>query len=219
MAWTDVGQKSSSGKSEVIFAKLKAGTTQIRILDEQPFSRWTHWLPAANAGKGVSITCIGKDCPVCAIIKEDKANKAKKPRFTSRKMHAINVLNRTDSEVQILDKGNGLFEQIVGIIEEMQDTNGDICNYDVKIRVSGADKDTTYVVIPCVPTVLTKEEAALKKYELEKIFPIFTAEQVTQLMNGATFDSILNPSSDNDINSVDDIDDIDVDFTEGDDIE
>lgn len=193
MGWNEIGGSSGSDKKETNFVKLTEGTHTIRLVDDAPKSRWSHWLTQANAGKGLTVTCIGKGCPVCTEIREDKKNNVKKPRYTSRKMHSINVLNRTLGEVQILDKGNGLFEQILGVKEEMEEDNGAITNYDLKIRVNGSGKDVKYVVLPGTPKVLTEAEQALikEKYDLAEIFPVLETEQITALMNGATFDEVF----------------------------
>lgn len=185
MGWGDI-KGNNSDKQELNFLSFVDGTTQVRVIDDEPFSRWTHWLPQANDGKGLSVTCIGKECPVCAEIKRAKATK-ETPKYSSRKMHALNVINRGTGEVNILDKGNKVFEQILGIREEMFEDYGDLINYDVKIRVSNAGtRDASYVIIPHLKKPLTSDEKALEKYNLEEVFPILTAEQVQTLMDGGS---------------------------------
>ena len=76
----------------------------IRILDSRPEIRWSHFVPkghsafpTANAGKGMSIICLGIDvCPICSWNKEQRANDPKtKNILNSRKIYTFNVLDRT----------------------------------------------------------------------------------------------------------------------------
>lgn len=74
--------------------------TVIRILDSKPIISWTHFVkghsafPNANAGKGMSFTCLGKkECPVCQWNAKQEA-KAKN-RIGSRRVYTFNVLERT----------------------------------------------------------------------------------------------------------------------------
>ena len=198
MAWNEVANTKSESQSEVEFKTLSEGTHAVRILDDEPLTRWTHWLPSANAGKGCSVTCIGKNCPVCELIKQAKKDKVK-TSLSSRKTHAINVLDREDGKVKLIDKGNGLFDALIGVREMLMDDVGDITNYDVKIKVTGTGMDTSYVAIPMTAKPLTAEEKALELYNKEEIFKIFTAEQIVKLMAGATFADISDDTNDTEV--------------------
>lgn len=194
MAWNDIGGNSSSEKQEVKFLTLPDGTTTIRIVDPEPFSRWVHWIPQANGGKGLSVNCPGKSCPICAHIKAAKAQK-EQPKWSSRKMHALNVINRATGEINIMDKGNGLFESLAGIREELFNDVGEMTNYDVKIRVTnGGTRDASYVVIPGTAKPLTDADKALEKYDFSKVFPEYTPEQISALTEGATLDELFGNS-------------------------
>lgn len=195
MGWNDVGSSSTSDKQEIKYMGLLEGTHQIRCLDAEPVSRWTHWIPQANAGKGYTVNCAGKDCPVCAEIKAAKAKKAP-AKMNSRKLHLMNVIDRASGEVKLIDKGNGLFEALYGIYEELKADNGDLTNYDLKIRVSGSGKDTVYTPIPMPVKPLTKDEKALEKYDREKLSESLTVEQITALMGGATFKEVFGSEDD-----------------------
>jgi hypothetical protein len=200
--WNDVLNKGSnnSGEQKTEFVQFpSAGTVQLRILDDEPISRWKHWMPMANAGKGLSVTCIGKGCPVCAKIAEAKKTKAKTP-FGSTKSHMLNVLTRSFTpqgsqtpqainKVQILDKGNKVFEGLLTIMQQM----GDLKNYDVKIVQTGEGfGNINYTILPTFPPApLTPEEAALQRYDISEITKPLTAEQITQLMNGATMEQVM----------------------------
>lgn len=78
--------------------------TVIRVLDNKPEIRWSHWIPpnhhafpSSNAGKGISIVCPGWDaCPICEWNKAQKAkDKDTKDLLRARKIYTFNVLDRT----------------------------------------------------------------------------------------------------------------------------
>jgi hypothetical protein len=201
MPWNEVGNKGNNNQSEKTeFVQFpSAGTIKGRILDDEPVSRWKHWIPMANGGKGLSVTCIGKGCPVCAKIAEAKKTKAKSP-FGSTKSHMINFLAKSFTpagsqtpqainKVQILDKGNKVFEGLLTVMQQM----GDLKNYDVTITQTGEGfGNINYTVLPTFPpVVLSPEEAALPKYDIAEITKPLTAEQIEQLMNGATMEQVI----------------------------
>lgn len=210
MGWNDIINDSKGGdKKETKYIPLKANpdgsavTYQMRVLDAEPYSRWTHWVQSANGGKGTSMDCIGKGCPACAKIKVE----GKSRQLSSRKQHALNVINRASGEVEVLDKGNSCFESLVGILEEV----GDLRNYDIKIRVAGEGTDTVYTPIPMPAKPLTDAEKALVKYDFAELYPKLTPEQMTEMINGATWKDVLGNAAPDAV--VGDDDKLDVDFT------
>jgi hypothetical protein len=190
MGWNDVTGKPNNGegqKEKTRYNKLVSGKTHtIRVLDEQPFSRYTHWIQAANGGTGLTVDCPGAGCPICADIKaKKKAGQTQK--YNSRKLHALNILNRETGEVEVIDKGKRLFEMFLGLMNEI----GDLRGYDIKVRVTGTDSDTTYTPIALPPKPLTDAEKALVKYDLNEISLKVTNEQMQMLMNGATLKDVF----------------------------
>jgi len=184
MSWNEILNPQSNNtvnnEGAVKYCKLKAGANKLRVLDEEPYSRWSHWIPQANSGKGTSVDCIGKDCPVCAKIKEDKANGVKQ-KYSTKKAHAINVLNRETNEVEILDSGNKIFQGLATLLSQM----GDLRKYDVNIVKSGSGTSTTYQVLPIYPPVpLTDAEKNMKLYDIKNIYKKLTKEQILGLMSG-----------------------------------
>ena len=191
MSWNDVNSskpQEGNKQEKVRYAKIPTGKTQGRILDEEPISRWKHWIPQANSGKGVGVVCIGKGCPVCAEIKADKAAK-RTSKYNQSKSHAINFLNRTTGVVEILDKGKKIFSPLI----EYKDSIGDLRNYDICIIKKGESfGEIDYTVIPVLPPVkLTAEELAMPKYDLAEIDPKLDAEQIKKLMGGANFEDVI----------------------------
>ena len=185
MSWSEIlnptnNNNTNNNESAVKYCKLKVGTNKLRVLDEEPYSRWSHWIPQANSGKGTSVDCIGKGCPVCEKIKEDKKNGAKQ-KYSTKKAHAINVLNRETNEVEILDSGNKIFQGLAILLSQM----GDLRGYDVNIVKSGSGTSTTYQVLPVYPPVpLTDAEKSMKLYDIKSIYKKLTPEQILGLMSG-----------------------------------
>lgn len=201
MAWEEVGSNNeNSEKKEVKYLKFPVGATRIRVLDSEPYSRWTHWLPApANGGKGVSIDCIGKGCPVCEAINMEKAKGTprEKIRFSTKKTHSLNVLVKSDtgSEVNVLEQGNGLFGQLKDVMVMMSSIGmkPDLTTVDVMVNRTGTGfSDTKYSVMPLMNEVkpLTEEELNLEKYDLKNLKPNLEPAQITAIMNGAKLEDV-----------------------------
>jgi len=101
-------------------------TTVIRILDSVPVISWSHFVPKkhvafpnANAGKGMSFICPGRDvCPICDWNKQLRA-KEEKPKnlLNSRKVYTFNVLDRTPV-VTCPNCGADYYETKAGFPEE-----------------------------------------------------------------------------------------------------
>ena len=75
MAWADIERTNkTNNEGKVPYTKFEVGATTIRILDNEPYSFWNHWLPTQNT----SVVCMGKGCPICSVIAEEKANNEKR---------------------------------------------------------------------------------------------------------------------------------------------
>jgi hypothetical protein len=189
MSWNEIVSKENKEQSgeKMEYLKLENGVTQIRIVDEEPVSRWRHWIPQTNSGKGTSVNCIGKGCPVCAEMAAAKKTGTKQ-KYSSTKSHAINVISRADGKIKVLDKGNKIFSQLATYMQQM----GDLRGYDIKIVTTNAgNTDATYTIMPVFPpTPLTDAEKALPTYDLLGIMKPLTAEQILQLMNGKSMADI-----------------------------
>lgn len=202
-SWNMVGNSNEGNdKKEINYLKFQEGTTILRVLDEAPYSRWTHWLGApANGGKGVGVDCIGKGCPVCEIIAKEKAQgiERSKMKYSSKMTHSINVLVRKQDgskEVSVLEQGNGLFGQLKDVMTMMGSAGmtPDLRNMDIMINRSGTGfNNTKYSVMPLMNKVapLTQDELALEKYNLSELKPKLEAYQIIQIMNGSKFDEVV----------------------------
>ena len=186
------------------------------MLDIAPYSRYCHWIPSANNGKGVGIDCIGKDCPICKVIQTEKREKLKIRTYNNKMTHSINVLvkklgGQDVNEVMVLEQGNGLFGQIkdqMTLLAQMG-MSPDLRNVDIIVNRTGTGfNDTKYSVMVNQMTMkpLSAEEQALEKYDLKEIKPKLNADQVIQLMNGKSLEDVCSSESGSDFEEVDAVD-------------
>lgn len=216
IGWDMIGNNSSE-KKEVNYLKFPEGVSVVRLIDEAPYSRYTHWIAKANNGKGVSIDCIGKECPICEIIKKERKEGKKELTYRSKPTHSINVLvkklgGQDKNEIFVLEQGNGLFGQIkdqMTMLAQMG-VQTDLRQVDLIINRTGTGfNDTKYSVMANVATMkpLTEEEKAMEKYDLQALKPMLSVAQVIMLMNGRSLDEISEQAEDTSASS-----DVEVDF-------
>ena len=216
--WEDI---EDSENNDIDFLKFPEGNTIIRIIDEKPYTRWTHWIPQANEGKGASITCIGKGCPVCEIISQAKANK-EKPKYNSRKVHAMRTINRTTGKVEINEQGKMFYQNLNSIRQAV----GDVRAYDIKVIRKGTGKsDTSYTLLPLAPSGKYEmkddkykfidyddkdKELVDNNFSFDEFYAKPDVETILQILDGKSFSEIFGNKED-DIEDTED--DIEVDFT------
>lgn len=193
-AWSDVTENNGGGKTDIEYTKINSGSMiTIRILDAEPFSRWTHWLPTHKR----SLTCAGKDCPICAVIKAQKANK-ETPTYNSTRRHILHVWNYDTKRIEFFEQGNAVFKDLSAFHQML----GDIRNADIKVMKTGQGKDTKYTFMPQAPSQL--DSAILKEYEEKKVnfaerYKAPEVDDVKALMSGKTFDEVYgNKEADDD---------------------
>lgn len=187
MSWNDV-EGRSEGREKVPYAKLNPGTTMIRILDNEPYSFWSHWLAHQNTG----VTCLGKDCPICAVIAEQRANKDMEKKYNSSQRHALRVWNYATNQMEVLVQGKTFMQQLLTYHKEV----GDITGYDIKVIRSGNGTDTTYTMIPQVPAEFKAEGKEIVDVDFKEYFKPLDREKVIQLMEGKSYGEIFAKSSD-----------------------
>lgn len=204
MGWEEVrkdNNESGGDGNQIDFITFKEGATEIRIVDDEPISKWKHWLPQHNR----SVICPGRGCPVCNIIKNAKQNN-ETPKYNSSKRFHIHVIDRTDGKLKIMEQSKTFF----GMLLALQDNVGKLTNYDVKVIRSGMGKKTQYNVIPMGQVALSEKDKTLlnSRIDLDEFFTAPTNEQITQLLKGMTFDEVFKH------NNEEDSEEIEVDFTE-----
>lgn len=174
-------ENSREGKSETNYVKFVEGSNQMRILDKEPKAVWVHWLANANNGKGLSVVCLGKDCPMCQKYRYDKANKIQTRDRLSRQF-VINVYNRNTERVELLQKGKSIFETLATFHKQM----GDITGYDMNIVKAGKGLDTKYTLLPVMQSQPIPE--GLELYDLDEVTQTFDPLVVELLISGMTIE-------------------------------
>ena len=177
MGWKDV-EKTESAK--IPYTKFNEGSTVIRVLDDEPYSFWQHWIGTAKT----AATCRGKDCPICNVIAQDKANRVT-PRFSNSQRHAMRIWNYATNEMEIMIQGRKFMNQLLTLNREV----GDLKTYDVKVIRSGSGTDTTYSVLPMAESEFEHSEDCYT-VDMADQFKAPAREDMLQLMDGRTWSEI-----------------------------
>lgn len=180
MGWNDVEREPGQSADKVPYAKFENGNNLIRILDKEPYSFWQHWLPQQKT----SVSCMGKDCPICNIIHQQKQNN-ETPKYNSTQRHAIRIYNYTTKKMEVLIQGRTFFGQLLDLHKEV----GDLTTYDLKIIRKGSGTDTTYTMIPAAPSEF-KFWDDCSEVNIPELLKAPTKEQMLQLMEGKTWAEI-----------------------------
>ena len=189
--WTDVERTSNTSKEgKVPYTKFEAGATTIRILDNEPYSFWNHWLPTQNT----SVVCMGKGCPICAVIAEEKANKVVNKKYSSTQRHAIRIWNYKTKQMEVMIQGRTFFSNLLMLHREI----GDITTYDIKVVKNGEGKETTYSLLPSQPSYFTITEG-IEEVNYEEMLKAPTTEEIIQLMEGKTWSEINGNNEENEV--------------------
>lgn len=180
MSWDDVNRTSGSTKKNT-YTKFGEGNTVIRIIDNEPYSFWSHWMQKHNNG----VSCLGKDCPICSVIAQQKANK-EVPTYSSTQRHAVRIWNYTTNQMEVMIQGKTFFQQLLTLHKEV----GDITTYDIKVVRKGSDTNTTYTLLP------QKESVFAHKDELEDIdfaesLKAPERDKLLLLMEGKTWEEVF----------------------------
>lgn len=185
MAWDDIKVGTASNKCEVEYMKLTPGNpVKMRVLDAEPFSRWTHWLPKQTR----SITCAGADCPICAVVKAQKAN-GETPQYSGSKKHIVHVWNYSTNRVEFFEAGNTVFAQL-GAYHKML---GDIRSADFTVMKAGSGKQITYTFMPGAVAPVTQDildEYQNKKVDFVARYNPPKVDDVKKLMAGMSFEEV-----------------------------
>lgn len=186
MGWNEVEAKngSSGDRKQIPYTKFSEGNTLIRILDEEPYSFWNHWM--TKHGKGV--VCLGKGCPICSVIANQKANK-ETPTYSSTQRHAMRIWNYNTKQMEVMIQGKQFFEQLLNLHREV----GDIKSYDIKVTRKGSDTTTTYMLLPTTPKEFEFAEQ-VEEINFEETFKPIEKDKLLQLMEGKTFEEVFGSS-------------------------
>lgn len=200
--WDFDSKSSSSSGGKVNFTEFPEGVTRIRLLDEAPFSRWTHWMNGVTkTGKGRKINCPGIGCPICEIRKQQKANKMPYTYSVQQAM-AINVINRETNRSEIMEQGKLFFNDLRELMIDQKERGKSILDSDLRIRRRGlGQQDTTYRIDIEEEFPLTEDDLKLAegKINLEDYFKPHSPEDILRLINGEKWEDVFS-SGNNDSN-------------------
>lgn len=189
MSWNDVTRDNANAE-KVPYTKFENGSTIIRILDNEPFSFWSHWLQKQQT----SVTCLGKDCPICNVIRAQKANK-ETPQYSSTQRHCVRIWNYKEERLEVMIQGRTFFSQLLDLHKEV----GDITTYDIKVIRKGEGTNTTYTLLPQPAKefeIPNQEE--FDSINLSELMAPPTMENMLMLMEGHTWAEINGMSESND---------------------
>lgn len=193
--WDFNSPSNNGNKSE--FTKFPVGVTRIRIVDGEPFQRWTHWMQQFKR----TINCPGKGCPICEIRKRQKANK-EPYTYNVTKRIAIQVLNRETEKLEIMEQGKTFFEDLRDIMEDLYDQDKKLIDVDIKVKRRGEGKDDTSYRLDIdkeYPLTENDKELIKNKIDLKEFFKPHEIDKITQLINGEKWEDVMyeNNESDN----------------------
>jgi hypothetical protein len=199
MSWDSAMSQESKReeKAKVEFVKLPEGITILRVVGDAPHTRWTHWMPASKR----SANCPGKDCPICDVVKKEKAAKVTNPRYNTQKRFSILVLNRETKRVEVLDQGRKFFEELADIRTDNMMKLGEMSNYDIKVKRRGStSEDTSYRIDTDEAYPITDADKALidAHVSLEEYFKPHPVEALLRVMAGESFDEVMKDFVDSD---------------------
>jgi hypothetical protein len=186
MSW-ELDDKKQQGE-KVDFVKLPEGITRVRIVDDAPYGRWTHWMPQFKR----SVNCPGQGCPIDKIRAEQKAA-GETPSYGIAKRFAIHVINRETGKLEILEQGKTFFEQL----RDLNADEGDLRDYDIKIRRRGSGLDTSYRIDVSERAPLSDADKKLldNKISFPDFFKPHSIEQINRLLAGETWEAVMSSAA------------------------
>lgn len=177
IGWDLDGGAGGGSEDKVNFTRFSEGTTFIRILDDAPHIRWTHWM---NQFKR-SVNCPGmKVCPIDDIINKQRANK-EKPTYNSSKRYSMNIYNYDQKQLEIMEQGRTFMEDLAMIRQDLKEEGKSLSDVVLRVRRTGMGKDDTkYRIDISKDADEPMPEGAL---DLMEFFKPHTPEQITQLLS------------------------------------
>lgn len=178
---------NDSSKKE--FTKFSEGITKIRIIDDAPNIRWTHWMQKHQR----SINCPGRGCPICDIRQKQKNNKEQYTYPMARRL-SMQILNRGTGKLEIMEQGVTFFEDLKVVREDLNKANKTLLDVDVQVRRRGTTKDnTTYRLDVAEEYPLTEVELEIikNKVDLNEYFAAHTPEQILRILNGEEWNEVM----------------------------
>lgn len=187
MSWENFDKATANGNNnKTNYTKFSEGNTLIRVLDDGPYSFWSHWLNQQRT----SVTCPGKDCPICNLISQAKANKMTVP-YSNSQRHALRIWNYTTNQMEVLIQGRNFMSQLSILNKDV----GDLREYDIKVIRNGSDRDTTYMLMPTAPKPFEHINECVG-IDMEELFKPPTHDEMLQLIEGKSWAEIRGTEED-----------------------
>lgn len=185
----DLDSNTSGDGEKVTFTKFPEGITRIRVIDNAPYQRWTHFIKRASR----SINCPGKGCPICDIRRGQKANKMPYT-YPMAKRFAINVINRETGNVEIMEQGKTFFQDLQDLMGDLKQENNKLIDADIKVRRRGLGQDDTSYrldIEKVYPLSADDEKLLEKRVKFEEYFKAHTIDQITRIVKGEAWEDVM----------------------------
>lgn len=192
-AWNDVGNEKKGGGNggRAEFMRLGAGKYTVRLLGTPV--RFFKFMHQGSDGRWRSAVVMDPDDNVIV----------KKHNLKPTERYAINVIDRADGKIKILEAGISVFSEFKKVYEIVKRNIGGAEGSDFTIIVEGAGRGKKYTTKFANNTPITDEEAKYVKehglYSLEDIFkPTPNDELEAKLFGDATSSPDSGSSNDGD---------------------
>lgn len=188
-SWDTESNAGSESSSKVEFVKFPEGITRVRVIDEAPYQRWTHFMQKHKR----SINCPGKGCPICDIRRAEKANKLPYSHAMAKRF-SLNVINRETGRVEILEQGKTFIQDMKDIMSDLTEEQHTLLDADLKVRRRGMTKDdTTYRLDLDKTYPLSSEDEKLleQRVDLQEYFKPHTPHQILRILAGEAWEDVM----------------------------
>lgn len=172
-----VGWDLDGDSNKAEFTKFPVGVTRIRILDDAPHIRWTHWLNQFNR----SVNCPGpRDCPIDEIISRQRAN-GEKETYSRARRFAMNIYNYETGRNEIMEQSKTFMEDLKLVMQDLAEEGKRLRDVVLRVRRTGTGRqDTTYRID--IDGDATEEAQLDGVIDLVDYFKPHTPEQIRQLL-------------------------------------
>jgi hypothetical protein len=186
----DTNTGGNGGGDKANFTKFPEGITKIRVIDEAPYQRWTHFMRK----HGRSINCPGKGCPICEIRRAEKQNKMPYSHAMAKRF-ALNVINRETNRVEIMEQGKTFIQDLVDLMGDLREDGKTLLDADIKVRRRGLGQDdTTYrldIGDKYELSDIDKDLMESKRIKLDEYFKPHSPEQILRILNGEAWEDVM----------------------------
>lgn len=190
MSGWDFDKSPKGDKKERKYTKFAPGVTRIRLLNDAPEVKWIHWMTKFNK----AVTCPGKDCPICEIRRQQKAN-GQQPSYNMSRRLYLNVYNLDTNQVEMMEQGVSFFEDLRDLKEDVVSKGKKLSDAIIRVKRRGEGKDDTSYRLDIDEIVpLSKEEWETYTPQMEDLAELSKPtepSQILELLNGKTWEEVF----------------------------